>query len=219
MAQIFSRGSNTLAKLSLVSGPLLGAAVLWLCLVYARSSFGTGAGEVRVQPVPFSHKHHVGELGIDCRYCHTAVEKSSYAGMPPTQTLHELPFADVGGQRHARTGPGQLPRRQIPALAAGEQPARLRLLRPQHSRSQGDRLHNLSSAHRRNAIDRSKANPLDGMVPGVSSQSGAESSAAKQYLQRPMGTAARSPGTRAQLAKRYQLRDTRFLTTCTVCHR
>ena len=38
------------------------------------------------QPVPFSHQHHVGDLGIDCRYCHTAVEKSSYAGMPPTET-------------------------------------------------------------------------------------------------------------------------------------
>ena len=38
------------------------------------------------QPVPFSHKHHVGEEGIDCRYCHTTVEKSAYAGIPPTQT-------------------------------------------------------------------------------------------------------------------------------------
>ncbi len=38
------------------------------------------------QPVPFSHKHHVGQLGIDCRYCHTGVEKSAYAGIPPTET-------------------------------------------------------------------------------------------------------------------------------------
>ena len=36
--------------------------------------------------MPFSHKHHAGELGIDCRYCHTSVEKSSFAGLPPTQT-------------------------------------------------------------------------------------------------------------------------------------
>ena len=40
----------------------------------------------RQQPVPFSHRHHAGELGIDCRYCHTSVEKSSFAGVPPTQT-------------------------------------------------------------------------------------------------------------------------------------
>jgi hypothetical protein len=38
------------------------------------------------QPVMFSHKHHVGELGIDCRYCHTSVETSSYPGVPPTET-------------------------------------------------------------------------------------------------------------------------------------
>jgi len=40
----------------------------------------------RPQPVPFSHKHHVGELGLDCRYCHTSVEQSSFAGLPPTAT-------------------------------------------------------------------------------------------------------------------------------------
>ena len=38
------------------------------------------------QPVPFSHDHHVGQIGLDCRYCHTSVEKSSFAGMPPTST-------------------------------------------------------------------------------------------------------------------------------------
>jgi hypothetical protein len=46
----------------------------------------TGAREVVEQPVPFSHKHHVSQLGIDCRYCHTAVEKSASAGFPPTKT-------------------------------------------------------------------------------------------------------------------------------------
>ncbi len=86
MAQIFFPRSNTIARVSLFGGPLLGAFVLWLCVVYTRSSYGTGAGDVHVQPVPFSHQHHVGDLGIDCRYCHTSVERSSYAGLPPTQT-------------------------------------------------------------------------------------------------------------------------------------
>jgi hypothetical protein len=86
MPQIFFRSSNTIARVSLIGGPLLASLVIWNCLVYARSSYGTGAGEVRVQKVPFSHEHHVGVLGIDCRYCHTAVERSSYAGMPPTKT-------------------------------------------------------------------------------------------------------------------------------------
>jgi hypothetical protein len=39
-----------------------------------------------MQPVPFSHQHHVGGLGVDCRYCHTSVEVSSFAGIPPTKT-------------------------------------------------------------------------------------------------------------------------------------
>jgi hypothetical protein len=46
----------------------------------------TRAGVARQQPIPFSHKHHAGELGIDCRYCHTSVEETAYAGIPPTQT-------------------------------------------------------------------------------------------------------------------------------------
>ncbi len=85
MAQIFSRGTDTMFRVSLYGSPLFGALVLWTCMVYTRSSYGTGAGIVRVQPVPFSHQHHVGDLGIDCRYCHTSVEHSSYAGMPATR--------------------------------------------------------------------------------------------------------------------------------------
>jgi len=85
MTQIFRPRSNTIAWLSLFCAPLLAASLLWFCLIYTRSSYGTGAGVVRVQPVPFSHEHHVGVLGIDCRYCHTTVEKSSYAGLPSTE--------------------------------------------------------------------------------------------------------------------------------------
>jgi hypothetical protein len=51
-----------------------------------RSPWVTRQGIAREQPVQFSHQHHAGELGIDCRYCHTTVERLAYAGMPPTQT-------------------------------------------------------------------------------------------------------------------------------------
>ena len=51
-----------------------------------RSSYVTGAGIAHEQPVQFSHRHHAGELGIDCRYCHTSVENTARAGIPPTQT-------------------------------------------------------------------------------------------------------------------------------------
>src|SRR3569832_2203673 len=53
---------------------------------YSRSPYNTKVEVPLNQPVPFSHQHHVAELGIDCRYCHTSVEKSSYAGLPPTET-------------------------------------------------------------------------------------------------------------------------------------
>ncbi|EZP74469.1 c(7)-type cytochrome triheme domain protein [Sphingomonas paucimobilis] len=53
---------------------------------YARSSYQSQVGWVQDQPVPFSHKHHVGDDGIDCRYCHSSVESGQQAGLPPTHT-------------------------------------------------------------------------------------------------------------------------------------
>jgi len=63
----------------------------------ARSSYLTGRYLERMQPVQFSHKHHVGDDGIDCRYCHQTVETTASAGMPATQTCmncHSQLFAD-----------------------------------------------------------------------------------------------------------------------------
>jgi hypothetical protein len=86
MAQIFHRGANTIAKASIVAAVLLGGIAFYVITQIARSSYVTGVNVERQQPVQFSHKHHSGDDGIDCRYCHTAVETSSNAGMPPTQT-------------------------------------------------------------------------------------------------------------------------------------
>ena len=86
MAQIFHPSTNTLSRLSVFGAAFFLAAAAWALGVFARSSYATGVGVARSQPVPFSHKHHVSGLGLDCRYCHTAVEESSYAGIPPTQT-------------------------------------------------------------------------------------------------------------------------------------
>ena len=62
------------------------AFVLWVIGGVVRSPYATDQGIEREQPVPFSHQHHVAGLGIDCRYCHTSVETSNFAGIPPTQT-------------------------------------------------------------------------------------------------------------------------------------
>src|SRR6267142_1691433 len=86
MSQIFHHSTNTLSKLSIFGALFLAAGTLWLILEINRSPYVTQAGVAREQPVPFSHQHHVGGLGIDCRYCHTSVETSATAGIPPTKT-------------------------------------------------------------------------------------------------------------------------------------
>ena len=86
MAQVFDRSSNALARASLVLTGLIVIA-LGVALNYLqRSPWVTRQGQRPDQPVPFSHKHHVEGLGLQCQYCHTSVEKSSYAGIPPTKT-------------------------------------------------------------------------------------------------------------------------------------
>ena len=85
VAQIFHRSANTLSKVSIFGVVFIVAGVAVVIGVLIRSPYFTEARVVREQPVPFSHKHHVSGIGIDCRYCHTSVEESSFAGIPPTK--------------------------------------------------------------------------------------------------------------------------------------
>jgi hypothetical protein len=84
MAQIFHPSTNTVSKLTIFGAVFLIGGLLWLLAQLNRSSYVTEVNVVRPQPVPFSHKHHVSGLGIDCRYCHTSVEQSAFAGIPST---------------------------------------------------------------------------------------------------------------------------------------
>ena len=88
MGQLFQRSANTLARLTIFGGVFIVAGALWLGLTLMRSPYVNGAGVTRQQPVPFSHKHHVKGLGIDCRHCHTSVEESAFAGLPATKTCY-----------------------------------------------------------------------------------------------------------------------------------
>ena len=86
MPQIFRRSANTLSKVSLFGVLSLVGSLLLLAMLLARSSYVTRANEYVEQPLQFSHLHHVTDDGIDCRYCHTSVETSPFAGIPPTKT-------------------------------------------------------------------------------------------------------------------------------------
>jgi hypothetical protein len=86
MAQIFHPSTNTISRLTIFGGIIIIAAVVAGLAAINESPYITEVGVARSQPVPFSHKHHVGDDGIDCRYCHTSVEESSFAGIPPTKT-------------------------------------------------------------------------------------------------------------------------------------
>jgi hypothetical protein len=70
MPQIFHRSANTLSKVSIVGVLLLAGGLIGLIMVFGRSSYVTRANEFIEQPLQFSHAHHVGDDGIDCRYCH-----------------------------------------------------------------------------------------------------------------------------------------------------
>ena len=86
MSQIFHRSTNTLSRATIFGAVFFVVIAGWIMYVVQGSPFVTYAGVRKPQPVPFSHQHHVTGLGIDCRYCHTSVETSSFAGIPPTKT-------------------------------------------------------------------------------------------------------------------------------------
>ena len=86
MSQIFHHSTNTLSRLSIFGGIFVIAFLVWAWAELNASTYATRAKVPVEQPVPFSHEHHVGGLGIDCRYCHTTVEDSSFANIPPTKT-------------------------------------------------------------------------------------------------------------------------------------
>src|SRR3982751_5715666 len=86
MPQIFHPAMNHVAKATIFGAVFILAAAGWIASAVDRSPYSTDAGVIRAQPVPFSHEHRVRGLGIDCRYCHTSVETSAFAGMPATKT-------------------------------------------------------------------------------------------------------------------------------------
>lgn len=86
MAQIFPHTANWAAKASIIVVVVLAGVLTGIILNSNRTDFVSRVNIPLDQPVPFSHKHHVSGMGLDCRYCHTTVEESAFAGIPPTET-------------------------------------------------------------------------------------------------------------------------------------
>jgi len=98
MSQIFHRSTNFISRFTIFAGLFLVGLGLLVAAAIARSPYMTNQYVAREQPVQFSHKHHVGDDGIDCRYCHSGVETSATAGIPPTKTCmncHSVLFSDA----------------------------------------------------------------------------------------------------------------------------
>src|SRR5918998_6479108 len=115
MPQIFHHSTNALAKITIYGAVFVIVALLWVAVELNRSSWNTGEWVERQQPVQFSHKHHTGDDGIDCRYCHTSVETSNSAGLPPTQTCmnchqqiwSDSPYLEIVRQSYRENKPIQ----------------------------------------------------------------------------------------------------------------
>src|SRR5215475_10460102 len=86
MSQIFPPSSNIWSKVSIIVTIVSVGFLAWAIVSLSWSGYVTGQGVTVDQPVQFSHAHHVGSMGIDCRYCHTTVEESPFANIPPTKT-------------------------------------------------------------------------------------------------------------------------------------
>jgi Cytochrome c7 and related cytochrome c len=98
MAQIFSPYADAAVRVVLFALAASPAVLIGAGYAITRSAYVTGQSLEHMQPIPFSHEHHVGLDGLDCRYCHFGVESSPWAGIPPTEvcmTCHSQIFADA----------------------------------------------------------------------------------------------------------------------------
>jgi hypothetical protein len=86
MPHVFHPFADTIARAILVGVLVLPFIAIGVAYWLSASEYSTGLTQTTDQPIPFSHQHHVGGLGLDCRYCHSGVETSPVAGLPPTHT-------------------------------------------------------------------------------------------------------------------------------------
>lgn len=106
MTQHFGRRTSTVFRIAVLGLPVMIAGILVASALYWRSDTAWNVGEPAPQPIPFQHDLHVGGLGLDCRYCHSSVERSASAGMPSAQTCltcHSQVWAELATFEPLRT--------------------------------------------------------------------------------------------------------------------
>ena len=113
MSAIFPKWTNRLPVMVIVGGLLIGGALVAGAWYYLTPKYSR-VGYKPIQPVAFSHATHAGQLGMDCRYCHNAVEKSWYSNIPGQFHLHELPQPGAEGRSAAGAGARERCRRDSP---------------------------------------------------------------------------------------------------------
>jgi hypothetical protein len=85
MSLLFRPRHNTLAQISLFVLAAGAVGTLGGLMIYVRTPLARGMEDPIEQPLQFDHRHHTRDEGIDCRYCHTTVDRSPHASIPPTQ--------------------------------------------------------------------------------------------------------------------------------------
>ncbi len=189
MAQIFDRSANWLTRASLLLSGLLIVVIALTLNELQRSPWVTRQGQRAAQPVPFSHKHHVQGLGLQCQYCHTSVEKSSYAGIPPTKTCincHSQIWTNANLLDPVRESwaTGESIKWTQSSRSAG-----LCFLQSLGACEQGTRMFELSRPGGQHADYVCGEHAADGVVFELPSQSGEEFAADQPDLQHGMGRA------------------------------
>lgn len=86
MSQLFPPSINIASRVVIVGMILIVAGLAGFVYLLVNSPYMSEVSVAKQQPVPFSHRQHVGELGLDCRYCHSSVTRSDFAGIPSTET-------------------------------------------------------------------------------------------------------------------------------------
>ena len=216
---IFSPRANLLTKAALISAVILVLFLGGLIWIVPVQDYNTEQHFAPRQPVLFSHEHHVGGLGLDCRYCHTSVEVSANAGMPPTETCmtchsqiwtHAEMLAPVR-QSLAQGKPLRWTRvYELPGL---------RFLQSQHPCRERRRLQRMPRADRRDAADAGSAHVSHEFCASIATAIRRRICARAIRSSTWAGGAPPTPPPAEALMTAYKIQPATVLTDCGICHR